>query len=490
MEITRATEQELEELISFYRRTAEDMEERGIRHWHWGRYPSEEMIREDVMTGSMYYLRTDGAITAAVSILFGQEEEYQALPWTCGLYPGSFRRLAVHPSMQGAGQGGLVLDDVQQLLRRSGYDCVRCDTAECNLPALRFYEKLGFRRCGRIHWEGNEGDNITFDKALKRETPLWPIPMRPAFRHGGETPWGGERLRQFYGKDIPDGTTGESLEVSCIPGKESTDPLGRTLPELIREFGDKLVGKYADKPFPLLLKLIDARGPLSVQVHPDDDYAAAHEHGKLGKSEAWLILDAPQGSELVYGLKPGTGLQELQSACEKGKAVEPLLRRVRISRGDVCYIPAGCLHAIGEGILLYEIQESSDITYRFYDWDRKDAEGKGRELHLEQALAVVDLNCAPLPVRVTDAYGTRRLVNEDRFTLDVIRCGGVEFLPEEGEFGFLTALQGELTLRWDSGEMKMRPGETCFLPRNAPRLHLRGEGYAALAMPVFEKGRT
>jgi mannose-6-phosphate isomerase len=228
-----------------------------------------------------------------------------------------------------------------------------------------------------------------------------------------------------------------------------------------------------------------------VQVHPDDEYAAAHEHGKMGKSEAWLVLDAPQGSELVYGLKPGTGLQELRSACEKGKAaVEPLLRKVRISTGDVCYIPAGCLHAIGEGILLYEIQESSDITYRFYDWDRKDAEGKGRELHLEQALAVVDLNCAPLPVRVTDAYGTRRLVNEDRFTLDVIRCGGVEFLPEDGEFGFLTALQGELTLRWDSGEMELRKGETCFLPKNAPRLHLRGEGYAALAMPVIEKGRT
>ena len=484
MEIIRATEQELEELLTFYRHVADNMEEHAIRHWHWGRYPNEEMIRGDVENGSMYYLRTDGVITAAVGVVFGQEDAYNALPWTCGVNPGSFHRLAVHPSVQGAGLGGLVLDDVQQLLRRSGHDCVRCDTAESNLPALRFYEKLGFRRCGRLHWEDSPGDNITFDKALKRETPLWPIPMRPAFRSGTETPWGGEKLRKRYGKDTPDKITGESLEVSCIPGKESTDPLGRKLPDLIREFGEKLVGKkYADRPFPLLLKLIDAREMLSVQVHPNDEYASVHEHGKMGKSEAWLILDAPEGSELVYGLKPGTSLQDLKKACEKGKDVEPLLRRVRVSPGDVCYIPSGCIHSVGEGIMLYEIQESSDITYRFYDWDRKDAQGNGRELHLEQALAVVDLKCAPRPVRVSEAYGTRRLVNEENFTLDVIRCGGVEFLPEDGEFGFLTTLQGELTLRWDSGEMALREGETCFLPKNAPKMHLRGEGYAALAMP-------
>ena len=483
MEIIRATEQELEELLSFYRHVADQMEEHSIRHWHWGRYPNEEMIREDVMNGSMYYLRTGDAIAAAVGIVFGQEDAYGSLPWTCGMNPGSFHRLAVHPSMQGAGLGGLVLDDVQQLLRRSGFDCVRCDTSENNAPALRFYEKLGFRRCGRLRWEDSPGDNITFDKALKRETPLWPIRMKPAFRFGEETPWGGEKLRKRYGKEIPDPHTGESMEISCIPGKESTDALGRKLPELIREFGEKLVGKYADKPFPLLLKLIDARDDLSVQVHPDDEYAMVHEHGKIGKSEAWLILDASEGSELIYGLKPGTSLQQLKEACVNGKNVEPLLRRVRVSPGDVCYIPSGCVHAIGKGIMLYEIQESSDITYRFYDWNRKDADGNSRELHLEQALAVVNLKCAPRPVRVSEAYGTRRLVNEENFTLDVIRCGGMEFLPEDGEFGFLTILQGTLTLRWDSGEMTMGEGETCFIPKNAPRLHLRGEGYAALAMP-------
>ena len=223
-------------------------------------------------------------------------------------------------------------------------------------------------------------------------------------------------------------------------------------------------------------------------MHPDDAYAAKNEGGKLGKTEAWLILDAPEGSELVYGLRPGTDRARLKEACENGKAVEALLRRVRVAPGDVCYIPAGCVHAIGAGILLYEIQESSDLTYRFYDWDRKDAQGRGRELHLEQGLAVADLQCAPEPVRIPETAGVRRMLNEERFTLDVIRCGGTENLPEIGEFGILTALQGKLRLCWDGGETELGEGETCLIPRSAPKARLEGNGCAALAMTNEQKG--
>ena len=483
MEIIRATEQDLEELLAFYQRVADEMEGKDIRHWHWGRYPTEEMIREDVEKGQMYVLLTDGAITAAVGVMFGQEEAYDTLPWTCGVRPGSFHRLAVHPAMQGAGLGGLVLDDVQQLLRRSGCDCIRCDTSENNRPALNFYEKMGFRRCGKLHWEENTGDNITFDKALKRETPLWPIPMVPAFRSGADTPWGGNRLHALYGKDAGE-QTGESMEVSCIPALESADPMGRKLPSLIREFREKLVGRFVDQPFPLLLKLIDARDRLSVQVHPDDVYAASQEHGKLGKTEAWLILEAPKdGGEIVCGIRPGVSIGDLRSACREGKAVEPLLRRMRVQRGDLCFIPAGCVHSVGPGILLYEIQESSDLTYRFYDWDRVGADGKKRELHLEKALAVTDLRCLPRPVRVERSYGVRRLLNEERFTLDVIHSRGLEVLPPVNEFGLLTCLEGMPELRWTGGGMTLRKGETCLLPKSAPPLAMRGEGYAALSMP-------
>ena len=484
MELIKATESDLQDLYSLYQRTSDNMKQNGLNQWNWGLYPTEEMIRGDVERGEMHIVRMDGVLAAAVSLTETMDPEYREVSWTGGIRPGFFHRLAIDPPLQGAGIGGDVLDDAIQILRRAGCDCVRCDTNRENRRAMRLYEKLGFRKCGTVYWDDTPEENYyAFDKPLKRETPLWPVRMKPAFRGGNETPWGGNRLQQRYGKETGGRITGESLELSCIPGYESTDPLGRTLPELIREFGEKLVGKYADRPFPLLLKLIDARDQLSVQVHPGDEYAAANEHGKMGKTEAWLILDAPEDGEIIYGLKPGTTLRELKTACEGGKAVEPLLRRVRVTPGDVCYIPAGCVHAIGAGILLYEIQESSDVTYRFYDWDRKDAEGKGRELHIEQGLAVANLKCAPRPVRVSEAYGTRRLLNEEEFTLDVIRCGGVEILPELGEFGILTSLKGELSLRWNSGEMKLAEGETILLPRSAPKMHLRGEGYAALAMP-------
>ena len=484
MELIRATEAELDELLAFYQLVADHMEERGIRHWHWGTYPAENMVRKDVEKGRLYFMRAEEVLAAAVTVDFGQEEEYAQIPWTCGIRPGSFRRLAVNPSMQGSGLGGAVVDDVQQMLRRGGCDCVRVDTSEFNRNAMRLYEKLGFRRCGRLRWPDAAGDNIAFDKPLKRETPIWPVRMTPAFRSGAETPWGGTRLRDLFGKDIPDDTTGESMELSCIPGLESRDPMGRILPDLIREFGEKLVGSYADRPFPLLMKLIDARDRLSVQVHPDDTYAQARENGKLGKNEAWFILATPEGGgELVYGIRPGTTLKELKEACRAGSAVEPLLNRVKVHPGDVCFIPAGLVHAVGEGILLCEIQESSDLTYRFYDWDRTDADGHRRELHLDKALDVTDLRLNPSPVRVGRSFGIKRVLNEAFFTLDIIRTDTIVSLPAVNEFGILTITEGEMALRWAGAFMRLKAGETCLLPKNAPEMALEGIGAAVLAMP-------
>ena len=483
MELIRATEQELDELLAFYQHVADNMKKSGQQQWRWGVYPSEEIIREDVLRGDLYYMRSDGALVAAVVFMNGQEPEYDSLTWSCGLRPGIFHRLAVHPSMQGAGMGGVVLDDVLQLLRRSGCDCVRCDTAEQNEHAIRLYEKLGFRRCGKIHWEGAEVDNITFDKPLKRETPLWPILMKPAFRDGALTPWGGNRLRELYGKETKNDRTGESMEVSCIPGLESTDAQGRKLTELIAEHREKLVGAYADKPFPLLLKLIDVREKLSVQVHPNDAYAAEHENGKLGKTEAWLVLDTPAGGgDLVYGVKPGTTREELKAACDEG-TVEKLLNKVKVKRGDVCFIPAGCVHAVGAGVMLYEIQQSSDLTYRFYDWDRADADGNQRELHLDKALDVARLRSAPAMKRVGKAFGTRRVLAEKYFTLDLIHTDTMEMLPAVHEFGILTVTEGEMELRFSGGVLPMKAGDTCLLPKNGPALALVGAGTAALAMP-------
>ncbi len=486
MEIIKAVESDIPELLALYQRAADGMLESGLRQWQWGIYPTEELIREDVARGLMYVDKIDGKIAGAVSLFDGKEEpEYDAVSWSGGMRPGYFHRLVIDPPMQGAGLAGGILDDIQQILRRGGCDCIRCDTDINNSRALRLYEKMGFRSCGHVYWESTGGHNIALDKPLMRETPMWPIRMTPAFRHGAQTPWGGETLSSEYGKEVPGPATGESLEVSCIPGLESADPMGRKLPDLIDRFGAKLVGKYADRPFPLLLKLISAKTALSVQVHPGDEYAALNENGKLGKNEAWLILETPEGGgDLIYGMMPGTTLQELRRACEAGSAVEPLLRKIRVKRGDVCYIPAGCVHAIGPGITLYEIQESSDITYRFYDWNRTDQYGNRRELHLDKALDVTDLKLCPRPVRVERAFGIRRVLNEECFTLDIIQTDGAMKLPEIQNFGMITAVDGNVTLRWESGRMELKKGETAFLPATAPEMTLKGIGIAALAMPA------
>ncbi len=313
---------------------------------------------------------------------------------------------------------------------------------------------------------------------------LAPIRMHPAFRGGKLTPWGGEKLKTVFGKEIPEVPTGESLEISCIPGLESTDDAGRKLTDLIAEHGRAYVGRYAGKPFPLLLKLIDAREALSVQVHPDDAYAREREGGKLGKTEAWLILDCPEGAELVYGIQPGTDLAALEEACAAGSAVAPLLRRVKVRPGDVCNIPAGTVHAIGAGILLYEIQQSSDVTYRFYDWDRVDARGNRRELHLRKALDVTNLSYAPEPKRWDGRPGVTRMLEEPFFSLDLIRVeGGEAELPPVRDFGFLTALEDGITVAWADGEIAPRKGESFFLRCDSPAYRIRGTGSAALSMP-------
>lgn len=317
---------------------------------------------------------------------------------------------------------------------------------------------------------------------MKETSPFYPVRMHPAFRSGRLTPWGGERLRTVYGKAITEVPTGESLEVSCIPGLESTDDNGEKLTDLIARYGEDFAGAYAHKPFPLLLKLIDAAESLSVQVHPDDAYAGRNEGGKLGKTEAWLILDAPEGSQIVYGIKAGTTAAQLRTACEAGAAVEPLLRRVNVKPGDVCFIPAGCVHAIGAGILLYEIQQSSDVTYRFYDWDRVDARGQRRELHIDKALDVMNLRFALKPIHASDKP-VERVLDEAFFTLDLFNVRGACRLPAINEFGLLTVLDDGLTLTAEGYEHVLSKGESFYLPTRCPALTLRGSGRAALSMP-------
>ena len=483
--LTKATQADFQELVNLYHTVADDMNAHGLNQWRWGQYPNEALIQGSLDRQTQYVLKEDGVIILTVAIDTCPDEAYQYVNWLFGVKPGSFHRLAILPTAQGRGLGRQVLPEIFDILRGLGCDCLHCDTHIDNARALHLYESMGMRRSGAVYFPG-EGDDKPFptlEMPLTEDCPLLPLTMHPAFRGGKLTPWGGEKLRTIYDKPIAEVPTGESLEISCIPGLESVDDAGVKLPDLIVRYGAAFAGKYAEGAFPLLLKLIDASESLSVQVHPDDAYAAQEENGKLGKTEAWLILDAPEGSQLVYGIRPGTSLETLRAACEQGAAVEPLLRRVDVRPGDVCFIPAGCVHAIGAGIMLYEIQQSSDVTYRFYDWDRVDAQGNRRELHLKKALDVTDLSFSLDPIPAPDAP-VARVLDETYFTLDLFRVtDSPAALPTIADFGLLTALDGELTLRWEGGERALRRGESLYLPAKGVTLTLHGQGRAALSQP-------
>ena len=310
---------------------------------------------------------------------------------------------------------------------------------------------------------------------------LMPIVMSPAYRHGAATPWGGDALKTMYGQEIPDDRTGEALAFSALPGLNSRGPDGRTLSELAAAYGPALLGTDISEPIPLLLKLIDARQDLSVQVHPDDVYAARVE-GKLGKTEAWIILRADPGARLIYGIRPGYDLQALRALCQQGAAVEEALNTLPVRAGDIVYIPSGTVHAIGAGIVLYEIQQSSDVTYRFYDWDRKDANGKGRELHLDKALDVTRLGGAPEPViprtvRDDTAGRLERALDTRYFVVDRLTgCVNMPLETDTRRFGILTAL-AEGILRAGDTDIPLKAGQTAAIPADCVPTCLTGDAF-------------
>ena len=321
------------------------------------------------------------------------------------------------------------------------------------------------------------------DENRKTES-VYPLVMDPSFRSGEDTPWGGRALRDRFGKDAPEGITGESLEVSALPGHESRVAngiyRGKSLQEVFERWGERLTGKR-ERVFPLMLKLLDAEQCLSVQVHPDDRYAMEHE-GKAGKSEAWYILDAEPGARLVYGIRPGYGLDELRELCRRGAAVEEALNTLPVKAGDVVYIPSGTVHAIGAGILLYEIQQSSDVTYRFYDWDRKDEHGRGRELHLDKALDVTRPDIMPNLIRPrllhADRHGKlERVLYSTYFAVDgYSSCVDMPLSTDRRRFGILTALE-DGSMLVDGEFIPLKAGQTAMIPAEAVPIALMGPSF-------------
>lgn len=303
---------------------------------------------------------------------------------------------------------------------------------------------------------------------------LYPLKLDPVYK---EPIWGGKRLREIFGKDIPSDTTGESWEIACHENGTSTVSngvlKGKSLKEVIDEYGIEAlgtkIGEEGKKKFPLLVKIIDASDKLSVQVHPEDEYAKEHE-GELGKTEMWIVLDAKPGAQLVYGLKPGVSQEMFEEGIQKG-TLENLLNFVDVQKGDVFFIPAGTLHAIGEGLLIAEIQQNSDTTYRVYDWNRVDGNGNSRELHIQKALDVTNLSHCSGQEKVKgtiikEGENTRNhLVSCKYFITEILEVQKESKETLNGErFDLLMAIEGNGAIQYREGTVPFNAGDSFFIP--------------------------
>lgn len=305
-----------------------------------------------------------------------------------------------------------------------------------------------------------------------------------------ETIWGGRRLELAAWKQLPAGNAaiGESWETEVSTLAQNGPYQGKTLGELVEELGAHLLGSAAiavfGQRFPLLAKFIDANARLSVQVHPNDQYAASHEGGKLGKTECWYILDTEPGARIVHGFQRTSTRAEVQQAIEQTR-LEALLHEESVAPGDVIFVPAGTVHAIGSGVLLYELQEYSDITYRMYDYGRLDAQGHPRELHIERSLDVshygpsARIKMQPVTLASSSAYSERCLVASRYFVVREIVLNTHLADQTAGSCVILTSMGANLRVSYGEGlelHEELARGQTMVLPAALGHYRVEGEG--------------
>lgn len=298
---------------------------------------------------------------------------------------------------------------------------------------------------------------------------LYPLRFAPIFR---QYIWGGRRLGTSLGKDIGEGDNfAESWEI-VDHGEDQTavaagNLQGTTLRELVEQHPNELFGRHAPQSvFPLLVKFLDCNRNLSVQVHPDDERAAQLDPPDLGKTEAWIILDAEPGAVVYAGLKSGTTPEAFAKACRDG-ACDELLHQFEPQPGDCIFIPAGTVHALGEGLVVAEVQQASDTTYRLFDWNRVDADGKPRQLHLELGLEAVDYDkteVAAQQPQPTDRPHVSRLAECDKFVIDRWQFSGEQPLGGDDRFHILVVLEGEVRVQNDPAESPLQKGQSMLLP--------------------------
>lgn len=307
-------------------------------------------------------------------------------------------------------------------------------------------------------------------------TTLYPLQFEPVFKH---YIWGGRNLERF-GRALPDERdVAESWEISAHPNglsRVAEGPLaGKTLPELLDVFGTALVGERSAAAvsagiFPLLVKVLDCNRPLSVQVHPTAAYASAQGGSTAPKTEMWYVVDAQPGAQIVYGVTAGTTRETFAAALADGTLRERL-HFLPVQAGDAIFVPSGSLHALLEGLVVVEIQQSSDTTYRVYDWDRVDKDGKPRELHVDHALNVIDYGqVAPgpyVPEPVSGRPACAVISRSPYFVVEkyALQAGDVVAHSLDGaSFDIIVSVAGRHRLVWGGGALWLDGLSSLLLP--------------------------
>lgn len=314
-----------------------------------------------------------------------------------------------------------------------------------------------------------------------------PLLLRPS---GKDYLWGGSRLNDEFAKGIDLTPLAETWECSTHPDGPSY-VVGGTfdgleLAEVLRKHPEYLGERHkGKKKLPILIKLIDAKQDLSVQVHPTDEYAREHENGQLGKTEMWYVLDASKDAKLVYGLKRAYSEAEMRRAIAKGSVMN-YLQQVPVKKDDLFFIEAGTIHAIGAGALIAEIQENSNLTYRLYDYGRVGKDGKKRELHIDKALQVANLKSSAEPRQPLRVLKYRQGVASElltrckyfevyRMLVNTERRQQVHYRADEVAFRVLLCVNGCGRIIYEDGDMEFYKGDCIFVPADSEVLTIQGQ---------------
>ena len=311
--------------------------------------------------------------------------------------------------------------------------------------------------------------------------------LQPSFK---DYLWGGTKLRTVYGKDCSLDKVAESWELSThkdgLTIIDSGEHKGETLLSYVEKYGKEVLGTKCslDKDIPILIKFIDAKDALSIQVHPDNEYALKNEND-FGKTEMWYIIDAEPDAKLIYGFKENISKEQFKKAIEEN-TLEDLVNEVDVQAGDVFFITPGTMHAIGKGIVIAEIQQRSNVTYRIYDFGRVGADGKTRELHIDKALDVTKLEAAKNAkkdyiLNKFDGYEKGNLASCEYFNVDLLNIETKATLNcDETTFNCITILDGNCTVV-GKDSLEIKKGESIFIPAGYGEYTLTGKCKAILS---------